>query len=114
MYRDDNVKGIHNLEGRGMLTVVQDLKGGFKEQVLPRLLEIYPVDLAGQLHYFLVFWCQNGEERLKQSLGEAAVNDLLALVTEYDIDPDKCHLEQSDGEEGSTDDISPEWFRRTD
>ena len=114
MLRDDNGRRLHNLEGRGMLTVVQDLKGGLKEQVLPRLLEIYPVDLAGQLHYFLVFWCQNGEKKLKQSLGENAVNDLLALVTEYDIDPDKCHLEQSDGQEDSPDDNSPEWFRRTD
>ena len=97
-----------------MLTVVQDLENGFKEQVLPRLLEIYPVDLAGQLNYFLVFWCQNGQETLKQSLGEDPVNDLLAMVTEYDIDPDKCHLEQSDGEEDTDIDISPEWFRRTD
>ena len=97
-----------------MLSVVQDLKDGFKEQVLPRLLEVYPVDLAGQLHYFLIFWCQNGEERLKQSLGDDIVKDLLAMVTEYDIDPDKCHLEQSEDEGNPTIKISPEWFRRTD
>ena len=97
-----------------MLTVVQELKGGFTEQVLPRLLEVYPVELAGQLNYFLVFWCQAGRERLKQSLGDGTVNDMMAMVTEYGIDPDKCHLEQLDGDEGTSIDISPEWFRRTD
>ena len=51
---------------------------------------------------------------LNHSLGEDAVNDLLAMVTEYNIDPNKCHLEKSDGQEDTTNDISPEWFRRTD
>ena len=97
-----------------MLTVVQELKGGVTEEVLPRLLEVYPVDLVGQLHYFLVFWCQNGRERLKESLGDDRVNDMLVMVTEYGIDPDKCYLDQSVGKEDPSIDISPEWFKRTD
>ncbi|SVB50986.1 uncharacterized protein METZ01_LOCUS203840 [marine metagenome] len=97
-----------------MLTVVQDLEDGLTEQVLPRLLEVYPLELAGQLHYFLVFCCQTGSERLKQNLGEDTVNDMLAMVTEYGIHPDKCHLVQSESEERTSIDISLEWFKRTD
>ncbi len=97
-----------------MLTVVQELERGFKEQVLPRLLEAYPVELAGQLNYFLVFWCQMGKDQLMQNLGEGTVNDMLAMVSEYSIDPDRCHLEQSNGDEETTIDTPPEWFKRPD
>lgn len=97
-----------------MLAVVQELEHGFNEQVLPRLLEAYPIDLAGQLHYFLVFWCQAGREKLNEGLGEDTVNDMLAMVTEYGIDPDKCRLEQVDGDDEKTIDTPPEWFRRPD
>ena len=95
-----------------MLTVVQELERGFNEQVLPRLLEAYPVELAGQLHYFLVFWCQMGKEQLTQNLGEDTVNDMLAMVSEYGINPERCHLEQSNGDEETIIDSPPDWFKR--
>jgi hypothetical protein len=97
-----------------VLAVVQELEHGFNEQVLPRLIEAYPMELAGQLHYFLVFWCQAGREKLVEGLGEDTVNDMLAMVTEYGINPDKCHLVQADEDDEKTIDTPPEWFRRPD
>ena len=97
-----------------MLAVVQELEHGFNEQVLPRLLEAYPVELVGQLHYFLVFWCQAGRRKLIEGLGEDTVKDMLAMVTEYGIDPDKCHLEQTGEANEKTIDTPQDWFRRPD
>ena len=97
-----------------VLTVVQELERGFNEQVLPRLLEAYPVELAGELNYFLVFWCQAGKSKLVQGLGEGTVNDMLAMVTEYGIDPDKCHLEQAELDDETAIDTPPDWFKRRD
>ena len=95
-----------------MLAVVQEHERGFSEQVLPRLLEAYPLDTVGQLHYFLVFWCQMGRERLTKAVGEDTVSDMLALLSEYGIVPDRCHLEQFDGDEEATIGPPPEWFQR--
>ena len=95
-----------------MLAIIQEHERGFNEQVLPRLLEAYPLETVGQLHYFLVFWCQMGRAQLKVAVGEDTVNDLLALLSEYGVDPDKCHLEQSDGDEETTIGPPPEWFQR--
>jgi len=97
-----------------LLAVVQEHERGFNEQVLPRLLEAYPLETVGQLHYFLVFWCQMGRAQLNKAVGEDTVNDLLALLSEYGIDPDKCHLERSDGDEETTIGPPPEWFQRRD
>ena len=97
-----------------MLAVVQRHERGGNERVLPILLQAYPVETVGQLHYFLVFWCQAGREALTEALGRGLVGDMLALLTEYGIDPDRCTLEQSDGDEDPGIGPTPEWFQRTD
>ena len=97
-----------------MLAVVQRHKLGGEEHVLPILLDAYPLDTVGQLHYFLVFWCQAGREAMPAGLGGERVGDMLALLSEYGIDPDRCRLEESDGDEGPSIGPPPEWYWRKD
>ena len=65
-----------------MLAVVQRHKLGGDEHVLPILLEAYPLDTVGQLHYFLVFYCQAGREALTAAMGGELVGDMLAMLSE--------------------------------
>ena len=76
-----------------MLAVVQRHKLGGDEHVLPILLDAYPLDTVGQLHYFLVFYCQAGREAMTAAMGGELVGDMLAMLSEYGIDPDRCRLE---------------------
>jgi hypothetical protein len=99
-------------EARAMLAVVQRHELGGDEHVLPLLLEAYPVDTVGQLHYFLVFWCQAGRDAMLTAMGEDLVGDMLALLSEYGVDPDRCRLEESDGDEDPSIGPPPDWFRR--
>ena len=95
-----------------MLAVVQHHELGGAEPVLPLLLHAYPVDTVGQLHYFLVFWCQAGRETMTANLGEELVGDMLALLSEYGVDPDRCELRESDGDEDPSIGPPPEWYQR--
>ena len=97
-----------------MLAVVQRHKLGGDEHVLPILLEAYPLDTVGQLHYFLVFYCQAGRDALTAAMGGALVGDMLAMLSEYGIDPDRCRLEASDGDEDPSIGPPPEWYWRKD
>ena len=97
-----------------MLAVVQRHKLGGDEHVLPILLEAYPLDTVGQLHYFLVFYCQAGREAMTAAMGDELVGDMLAMLSEYGIDPDRCRLEPSDGDEDPSIGPPPEWYWRKD
>ena len=37
---------------------------------------------------------------------------LLALLSEYGVDPERCRLEESDGDEDPSIGPPPDWFRR--
>ena len=97
-----------------MLAVVQRHKLGGDEHVLPILLNAYPLDTVGQLHYFLVFYCQAGRDAMTAAMGGDLVGDMLAMLSEYGIDPDRCRLEPSDGDEDPSIGPPPEWYWRKD